>query len=378
MITGFRLFFYYFCAFYFNSTMNKRLEYYDFLRGVAIVGVIGIHAFWVYQDYLRETGMTMFDPNIFVRQLIGSCVPMFLALSGFFLANKDVSSWSKYGQFLRKQVARVYIPCLIFSLPFLYWGICKSQGMTNSFIEVCTKRWLICKEGGIIDNILYYLVCAKGVFYFAAVIIQFYFLLPLMQWLANKKVIGLIIAFFVSFVSTIILYYTVYIAEINLSLILYGGLFPFWVLYFVLGVYYGKGYRFGFSWKLLAVIVLLLVPVLYAETYYMVDELNYNLPAAMGNRKFSWIVYCVVCLMLMFEAVDSYKSNAFTRFMSVAGEYSYGIYLVHLFFLLFVIKAVSPNIHWMIETVLSLLLSMAFIWVCRKISLPFSKKYLGF
>ena len=358
--------------------MNKRVEYYDFLRGIAIIGVIGIHAFWAYQDRLREEGMTMFDYNIFVRQLIGCCVPMFLALSGFFLANKDVSSWSKYGMFLRKQVARVYIPCLIFSLPFLYWGICKSLGISNSFIEVCTTRWLICKDGGIIENILYYLVCAKGVFYFAAVIIQFYFLLPAMQWLANKKITGLWIAFFISLLCTVILYYIVYIAKINLSLILYGGLFPFWVLYYVLGVYYGKGNRPGFSWKLLAVIALLLVPALYAETYYMVAGLDYNLPAAMGNRKFTWIIYCVVCLILMFEAAGNFKSNAFTRFMSVAGEYSYGIYLIHLFFLLFVIKSISPNIHWMIETVLSLLLSMGFIWVARKISLPFSKKYLGF
>jgi len=358
--------------------MNKRIEYYDFLRGVAIVGVIGIHAFWVYQDYLKEAGMSMFDLNIFVRQLIGCCVPMFLALSGFFLANKDVSSWKKYSLFLRKQVMRVYIPCLVFSLPFLYWGISKSWGINDSFIEVCTKRWLICKEGGILNNLLYYLVCAKGVFYFAAVVIQFYLLLPLMQWMARKKMAGLGIAFSISLISTIILYYIVYIAQINLSLILYGGLFPFWTLYFVLGVYYGKGYRFGISWKLLLVIVLLLVPVLYAETYYMVAEQGYNLPAAMGNRKFSWIIYCIACLLLMFEAADSYKSNPFTRFMSIAGEYSYGIYLIHLFFLLFVIKAVNPHIHWMIETVLSLLLSMVFIWVCRKISLPFSKKYLGF
>ena len=357
---------------------NNRVEYYDFLRGIAIIGVIGIHAFWVYQDYLKEAGMTAFDINIFVRQLIGCCVPMFLALSGFFLANKDVSSLSKYGAFLRKQVARVYIPCLIFSLPFLYWGICKSQGISNSFIEICTQRWLICKEGGILDNILYYLVCAKGVFYFAAVIIQFYILLPLMQWLANKKFTGLFIAFLISLVSTIALYYTVYIAEINLSLILYGGLFPFWVFYYVLGIYYGKGNRLGFSWKWLLVAALAIVPLLYAETWYMVVENGYNLPAAMGNRKFTWILYCAVCLILMFEAAPSYKPNAVTRFLSTAGEYSYGVYLIHLFFLLFVIKSVSPNIHWMIESILSLLLSMGFIYVCRKISLPFSKKYLGF
>ena len=357
---------------------NNRVEYYDFLRGVAIIGVIGIHAFWVYQDFLKENGMTMFDPNIVVRQLIGCCVPMFLALSGFFLANKDVSSWSKYRAFLRKHIARVYIPCLIFSLPFLYWGICKSLGMSNSFIEVCTQRWLICKEGGIIENILYYLVCAKGVFYFAAVIIQFYLLLPLMQRLADMRDRGLYAAFFISTITTTILYIIVYVFEINLSLILYGGLFPFWTLYYVIGVYYGRGYRFGLSWKWLLVAALAIVPLLYAETYYMVIGEEFNLPAAMGNRKYSWILYSGICLVLMFEAAPSYKSNAFTRFLSVAGEYSYGIYLIHLFFLLFVVKAVSPNIHWMIETVLSLLLSMGFIYVARKISLPFSKKYLGF
>lgn len=357
---------------------NKRVEYYDFLRGIAIVGVIGIHAFWTYQDFLKEAGIGIFDPNVFVRQLIGCCVPMFLALSGYFLANKDVSSFVKYSQFLRKQVIRVYIPCLVFSLPFLFWGICKSFGISNYYVDICTKRWLICKDGSVFGNILYYLVCAKGVFYFVAVIIQFYLLLPLMQWLASKKIAGLSIAFTVSLVSTIILYYIVYIAKINLALILYGGLFPFWMIFFVLGVYYGKGYQFEISWKVLMAIAILFVPVLYAETYYMVADLGFNLPAAMGNRKFSWLIYSIVCVLLMFEAAKSFKSNAFTRFMSVAGEYSYGIYLVHLFFLLFIIQRIIPQMHWMLETIFSLLFSMGFIWICRRISLSFSKQFLGF
>lgn len=358
--------------------MKNRVEYYDVMRGIAIIGVIGIHAFWCYQDYLKESGFALFDFNILIRQIIGCCVPLFLALSGFFLAQKNVSTITNYKLFIKKQVLRVYIPCLIFSLPFLYWGICKSMGIHNSFIDICTQRTLICKEGGIWDNILYYLICAEGVFYFAAVIIQFYILLPFMQCLANMKIKGLCVAAAISIITTIVLYYIAYILNINLILIIYGGLFPFWTLYFVLGVYFGKGYSLNISWKFILTGLLLCIPLMYAETYYMVVNNGYNLPAAMGNRKFTWVVYCTLCIILMFQLCDKYKSNKITRFLSIAGEYSYGIYLIHLFFLLFVVKTVCPNLDWKLETILSLLLSMLFIWLARKISLPFSKKYLGF
>lgn len=358
--------------------MKERIEYYDFLRGIAIVGVIGIHAFWAYQDRLAASGMELWDINIFVRQLIGCCVPVFLALSGFFLAGRDVSTPSKYFGFLRKHVARVYIPCLIFSLPFLAGGIMRYAGCDNAFVDVCMNRWLTCKQGGMVDNILYYLVCGEAVYYFVAVIIQFYVLMPLVQRLADMKGRGVFIAFVVSLLSTLVLEYVAYVMKVNLALIIYGGLFPFWTLFYVLGACYGRGCRLGLSWRWLAVAAFLLVFLLCGETYWLIEGHGAHIGTAMGNRKLGWILYCTVCVVMMFEAAPYYRSNAFTRFMAVAGEYSFGIYLIHLFFLLFVVKPLVPGLHWMAETVLSLLLSMAVIWMCRKISLPFSKKYLGF
>ncbi len=358
--------------------MKDRIEYYDFLRGIAIVGVIGIHAFWAYQDRLAVSGMELWDINIFIRQLIGCCVPVFLALSGFFLARRDLSAPSKYFGFLRKHVSRVYIPCLIFSLPFLAGGLMRYAGCDNAFVDVCMNRWLTCRQGGIVGNVLYYLVCGEAVYYFVAVIIQFYVLMPLVQRLADMKGRGIFIAFLLSLLSTLVLEYVAYIMEVNLALIIYGGLFPFWTLFYVIGAYYGRGGRFGISWQLLAVAAFLLVFLLCRETYWLIEEHGAHIGTAMGNRKLGWILYCTVCVVMMFEAAPHYRSNAFTRFMAVAGEYSFGIYLIHLFFLLFVVKPLLPGLHWIAETVLSLLLSMAVIWACRRISLPFSKKYLGF
>lgn len=357
---------------------EKRIEYYDFLRGIAILFVIGIHAFWAYQDKLIENGLNITDWNLWIRQTIGCCVPMFLALSGFFLASKDLSTPKKYFSFLGKHVKRVYIPCLIFSIPFLVWGIMKSQGMDSGAIQLCMKRWLTSKNGGIGANLFYYLVCGEAVYYFVAVIIQFYILLPVMQRLADKKGKGLIISFLISLAATIVLGYIAYIMKVNLALIIYGGLFPFWVLYYVLGVYYGKGYRIKIPCKWLVVAAAILLAVMCWETWYMVEVNGYHLPSSMGNRKFSWIPYCFVCLVLMFEGAGHYKSNAVTRFFAKAGDYSFGIYLIHLFFLLFVVKPLIPGLHWTLETILSFLLSTGFIWLCRRINEPFVKKYLGF
>ncbi|RHJ82713.1 acyltransferase [Parabacteroides sp. AM08-6] len=359
-------------------TMEKRVVYYDMLRGLAIIGVVGIHAFWSYQDYLITNPMSKVDFNIFIRQLIGCCVPMFLALSGFFLANKDLSTFSLYTKFLKKQVLRVYIPCLIFSIPFLIWGLQHYFGDSNYFTKVCYNRTLMCKDGNLIENVLYYLVCAESVFYFVAVIIQFYVLLPLMQKLAELKIKGLLIGALISLLTTIILYYIAYIQNINLILIIYGGLFPFWVLYYLIGVYYGRGYRLNMSWKTALILAIIFIPIMYAETYYMVIDKGYNLPAAMGNRKFSWIVYCTFVLIAMFEYAKDFKANKVTTFLSVAGEYSYGIYLIHLFFLLFVVKTIFPDLSWLIETPVTILLSMAVIAIVRKINQPMAKKYFGF
>ena len=64
--------------------MNKHIGYFDFIRGLAIMMVVGIHTFpkctW---DDSSDWGL------IVVRQILNCAVPIFLALSAFFLTKKN-------------------------------------------------------------------------------------------------------------------------------------------------------------------------------------------------------------------------------------------------------------------------------------------------
>lgn len=59
----------------------EHITYFDFLRGVAILMVIGIHTY-VAGDFNTIDGSV----RIIIRQLLNCAVPIFLALSAFFLS----------------------------------------------------------------------------------------------------------------------------------------------------------------------------------------------------------------------------------------------------------------------------------------------------
>lgn len=99
--------------------MSCKIEYFQYIRGLAIIFVTGIHAFGEYWINFSISSMDGFNYNILIRSILGYAVPVFLALSGYFMSNKDVSTIGKYFNFEKKQIFWVYFPCLIWSFPFL-------------------------------------------------------------------------------------------------------------------------------------------------------------------------------------------------------------------------------------------------------------------
>lgn len=109
--------------------MLKRNSYFDFLRGIAIMMVVGIHTFSVDSVNMHQ----FIDVNVLIRQMINCAVPIFLAISGFFLCTKTLETWDERKNFWRKQMPKVYLPTMIVSLP--YFALSIYQG-NNPFMEL--------------------------------------------------------------------------------------------------------------------------------------------------------------------------------------------------------------------------------------------------
>lgn len=100
--------------------MKTRNTYFDFLRGIAISMVVAIHTF-----SSIATGNSPVSWDILVRQILNGAVPIFLAISGYFLSRKTLDTKEERLVFLKKQIPRVYLPCLIYSLPFFFVSVCR-------------------------------------------------------------------------------------------------------------------------------------------------------------------------------------------------------------------------------------------------------------
>lgn len=141
--------------------MSHRIQYFDALRGIAIMMVVGIHTF---QYPLAGDGYGM---ALLIRQIFNCAVPLFLAISGYFLASKDLTTKDNYVSFIGKQIPKVYIPCLIWAIPM--------------FVKD------IYTDGISFKAIILFLLCGYSIYYFVALIIQYYLLLPVLQKVKGLK-----------------------------------------------------------------------------------------------------------------------------------------------------------------------------------------------
>lgn len=313
-----------------------RDTYFDFLRGIAIIMVIGIHTY-------HTESATCFQ--LFLRQLIYCAVPLFLAISGYFLGKKDVNTRNKFAIVLRKQIPKVYIPMLIFSIPWI-------------LLHFYYQGW---KD--IISTILLSFIGGISIFYFIPLIIQYYLLLPLfIRFTDGHYKLGALFFTTLTLFSTGIIIYLQYFKCMDLPLILRVAPFPIMIVFYYLGVLFARVdcQKLAIRLKFLFCASLVALSLCYFEIYI----LSRNGHIVAGMKVSSQILAVVIILILFQKTIQSrwrlFSENVFSKLIQFIGRVSFFIYLSHLIFkviLNYFLSIENWYINWIIIVFISTLIA---------------------
>lgn len=153
---------------------RQRIDYFDFLKGVAIISVIIIHIAYFFQR------LNPYNNDFFintVNNLFRFAIPFFFICSGILLASFDNDNM-KFGKYYCNKFIRIIIPYFIMNILFAAY--------LDSSIEEFAVNVI---SGAVIPP-----------YYFMAVLVIFYLIFPLIRRFKDSQTF-LLVSFFISFVS---------------------------------------------------------------------------------------------------------------------------------------------------------------------------------
>lgn len=324
--------------------MTKKVKYFEALRGIAILMVVAIHTKLLDSSF-----------NLFVRQILNCAVPIFFALSGFFLYKKSLDTKEQIYSFWRKQIPKVYIPVLIWSLP---WFIPDMM------------------HGKLIQAPLFLFSCGYSVYYFVAVIIQFYLMLPLLQrYRVGNNLVWGAFSCCISIISIIFITYVNVISGIKLPLIIRAGCSLLWLWFFVIGCKLSQSDR---QYSLLIPIAVSIIGLI--ASYYEAHFLKENYGGGAGIKPTSFIFCAGMCYLLlsvrMEELYDKVNSKIAT-IIEYLGKNSFVIYLLHIHVLKYTHGVLDITHSWTVCFLVVLILSIGLIEMIKKLFPSRIHHYLG-
>ena len=300
------------------------LESIEYIRGVSMLGVVGIH---VGSQYLLNP-----TPNLHLVALFEIVsrfsVPIFFFISAFGLFYKiNLNDPFNYGKFLRRRFKAVLIPYLIWSTAYLIHD--------NLFFG-----WNLLPNP-IYAAEIYFFGLAKYHLYFLVILLWFYVLMPLwikiIRQMTPARLILLLIA------QIIFDYWSSYgeftsenlFWKWRLNWLVLHYLFVF-ILGGVLGIY---SERF-FKWisgrkKIISATFLITLIILLGYYYFLIVVKNFSPEAAVNTaHQLSppGIFYTIAASIFLFMIFEFGNLPAQIRkFLSLLGKNSYFVYLAHPF-----------------------------------------------
>lgn len=323
----------------------QRNLYFDALRGIAILMVVAIHTFIAceFDDYQSICAISM-------REIFNVAVPLFLAISGFFIGRKKFESNYQIITFWKKQIPKVYIPTLFWSAPYLTLAVYHQQSL--------------------LKNILVFLLCGYSIYYFIALIIQCYLLLPFLQ----KKMLNYAMGGVILSLSLICVAVISYTSITRFPLIVFAGPVIVWLIFFWIGVFLSRSERnYKIGWIFVG--VLISFALMLIETKFRHEATG----GGYGIKPSSFIFSFLMILLLLSKRMEQkyVKDNIINKVLTVVGDYSFPIYLIHCFVITIVFHFVTIS-NWIVRWTIVVAITMLFICLVRKVLPNKCLKIIGF
>lgn len=222
----------------------------------------------------------------------------------------------------------------------------------------------------LVKQIVMLFMCGFSIYYFIALIIQFYILLPMLQ---KYKNIMMPLSIVISVLTISLITYLSAIQGMQLPLIIYAGPFITWFVFFMVGVYYSSE-KINYTVKQAIAVIIFGFGLECIETYW----LNTNYGGGYGIKLSAFIYSIGIVMLILSPKVKAvYKSNKITSIVAYIGNISFGVYLIHCFVIMGV-NYLLPTHSWVLSWMLVVILTSMLIASARKILPHGLNKYLGF
>lgn len=337
-----------------HKLLTKRDESFDALRGIAIIAVVAIHASsYIFGSETFSLDSNGFNVALLYRQTLNFAVPVFLFISGYWMSNKKVDSFEEYKQFLIQRLKRIVVP-------YLFWSI-----FILSIVATRTQVFDV-------QEILFKLLTggAIGPYYFIVLIAQFYILTPIFQRV-NKNSYGFILILLINLLSLSFSYFTrlYFGSSFFSSLSVYAMPFYAWIIFYELGILYRNVDKHKISKHAATLIV---ISIIFALTMSLFEAkiifIKYNnLEFAASAVKFSSFLYSG-CFITGFLYIRQ-KVSKWSNLLVSLGNYSFGIYLIHMPVLWIVNDFLKETffkegIHYTIQPIFQFIVVFMTVMIC--------------
>ena len=207
---------------------------------------------------------------------------------------------------------------------------------------------------------------AQVPYYFIILIIQYYLFLPLFQRFANRK--GFVVSAFLNTAFLILLYFIRLHGTIELPLIITAGVFPAWIVFFHGGIYIKRNGLPQLTYTQICLFLVVAVAATALESFYWLHAAQ-SVSFALSQLKITSFIFSWAFILFLLK-----KPVPLNKTLITVGEYSFGIFLIHIPVMILVFKFLNifpgllriQPLYQCIYTILTLGISSLIIYLSNK------------